>query len=103
MDNFFIKRQDVDPEVKRILKRRRKLTDEQIDKVFVYNIITINQFRDLTGLTPSNISYHSTPRHIKGDMKSNLDILFPFPDNTGQGLKFIIVNEKFIDFIRYKI
>ena len=59
-----------------------------------YNIWTMTQFSELTGLAISTIANKCRPVYKDGELITDLDFCHPFADMKGTGPKFIIRNEK---------
>jgi len=75
----------------------RDIVDE--DKVSIkdmlrYNMWTIKQFGDITGLNKSTILNKTRPIYRNGDLNTELDFCYPFSDLEGLGPKFIFRNKK---------
>ena len=82
-----------------------KRTDTPVDRVRTmmrYNVFTVTQFADLTGLAVSTITNKSRPLVNKatGDFETELDYCFPYPRKTDEGPKFIVRNEKSEQYIK---
>jgi hypothetical protein len=73
---------------------KRSLDQDLIKKCLRYNIMTVQQFSALSGLTPTTINNYTRPLIIDGEIGTKLDYCFPFPDDDGKGPKFILRNEK---------
>ena len=71
-------------------------TDEkQVRMLMRYNVWTINQFADVSGLGVSTVTNLTRPI-LEGGTKIvlKLNTCYPFPDSFGKGPKFIVRNEK---------
>lgn len=95
-----------DPEVIKKLFARLKeeskdcknpYTDEsQVRTLMRYNIWSIDQFCDVSGLKVSSVNNLARPTYSFSEKKFNskLNYCFPHPDSGGNGPKFIVRNEK---------
>jgi hypothetical protein len=73
-------------------------TERQVKALMRYNMWTVGQFCDLSGLAVSSVTNLARPNFIGNSYGDNIgtkiDVCFPFPDSGGRGLKYIIRNEK---------
>jgi len=96
----------IDQEV-RLIKRDDELTrrilsersievekEERVREMLRYNLWTITQFSDITGLAISTIANKCRPVYKNGVLMTDLDFCYPFADIQGTGPKFIVRNEK---------
>lgn len=67
---------------------------ENITEILRYNMWTIQQFTDITGLAQSTIANKCRPQYKDSDIITELDHCYPFADLNGLGPKFIVRNEK---------
>lgn len=67
---------------------------ETVVDLLRYNMWTIQQFVDVTGLSQSTISNKCRPQYKGGEIVTELDFCYPFADMVGLGPKFIVRNEK---------
>ena len=68
--------------------------EKQVKTLMRYNMWTVNQFVDVTGLSVSTIINMARPNFIGNKMGVKLDTCYPYPDSDGKGPKFIVRNEK---------
>lgn len=91
--------------VKRDIELEQKLIGKlQLDEVLVpklkkvmrYNVWTINQFSDISGLAVSTINNLTRPMFdkVSGKMTTGLDFCYPQEYFGGMGTKMIVRNEK---------
>lgn len=95
-----------DPElIKKLFARLSKETKElrnpyinesQVRVLMRYNVWTIDQFCDISGLKVSSVNNLARPTYSVGQEKltSKLNYCFPCPDSGGRGPKYIVRNEK---------
>ena len=88
-----------DPElIKKIMKSRNLAPDkeEEVAQMLRYNVFTVNQFADLSGLAVSSINNMTRPIFSKRQNKiiTQLDYCFPFRNIETVDKKFIVRNEK---------
>jgi hypothetical protein len=73
-------------------------TDEsQVKTLMRYNIWSIDQFCDVSGLKVSSVNNLARPVFSFSEerlISSKLNYCFPHPDSGGKGPKFIVRNEK---------
>jgi len=72
----------------------------QVKSLMRYNVWTIDQFCDVSGLSVSTITNMARPNFIGNKIDTKLDVCYPFPDSNGKGPKFIIRNEKSEKYIK---
>lgn len=98
-----------DPEIaKKLFARLRKekpdsYTDEkQVKALLRYNVWTIDQFCDVSGLSVSTVNNLARPTFSAKENKvcSTLNYCFPHPDSGGKGPKFVVRNEKSEKYIK---
>jgi hypothetical protein len=86
--------------IKKLCKRLKK------DEVFVrklmrYNVWTIKQFADISGLGISTITNLARPMDEgDGQIVYRLNYCFPFQDSEGRGPKYIVRDEKSEKYIK---
>ena len=95
-----------DPElIKKLFKRlkeetkdcKRPYTDEsQVKTLMRFNIWTVDQFCDVSGIPVSTVNNMARPTFSAGkqEVVTKLNYCYPYPDSGGQGLKFIVRNSK---------
>lgn len=95
-----------DPEIiKKLFLRLKEETKEtkypyteesQVRTLMRYNVWSIDQFCDVSGLKVSSVNNLARPTFSFNDNKlsSKLNYCFPHPDSGGKGTKFIVRNEK---------
>ena len=79
------------------LSKKLDLTDlykERLADILRYNVWTVSQFSDLTGLSKPTITNKMRPLYKNGSLVTELDFCYPFADLDGPGPKFIVRNEK---------
>ena len=81
--------------IKAIAKRLDRKYDE-IKEVLRYNILTVEQFCDLSELARSTVDNKTRPLMNKetGQLETELDFCYPFRGLKKMGPKFIVRNEK---------
>jgi len=84
--------------VNKIMKAR-KWGEDKLPYVFNclrYNILTLDQFSDLTGIPRSTISSLISPKvdRENGEIYTKIDSCYPFKNLRTRGQLFIIRNEK---------
>jgi hypothetical protein len=60
-----------------------------------YNVLTVVQMAELTGMAVSSITNKTRPFYKHGEILTELDVCFPFASLTEKGPKFIARNDKF--------
>lgn len=86
-----------DPELIDRIMIARDLPDSDrkaIQEMLRYNVWTITQFSELTGLAVSTIANKCRPGYKNGSLTTELDFCYPFSDLEGTGPKYIVRNEK---------
>ena len=73
---------------------KRRMTEPMVKSMMRYNVFTMNQFCQLTGLSKSTVSGKTMPRIVNGKLVFEIDSVFPFKDAEFEGPKFILRNEK---------
>lgn len=83
-------------------KRNPYTEESQVRKLMRYNIWTIDQFCDVSGLKTSSVNNLARPTYSFNEDKLNskLNYCFPHPDSGGKGPKFIVRNEKSESYIK---
>lgn len=102
-DNIECRFVKTDTEIIERISKERSMSAEKAKKYLRYNIFTMQQFSDLTGLSLSTIHNHCRPAIIFGEVGTKLDFCYPFPDSEGTGPKFILRNEKSEKYLRNDI
>lgn len=82
--------------ISRIMKARNLQDgmEDAITSILRYNVWTIQQFMEISGLAQSTISNKCRPQYKEGNIDTELDFCYPFADLEGAGPKFIVRNEK---------
>ena len=88
------------PDLISLISERTGLSTESVKSMMRYNIFTISQFAELTGLTISTIYNKIKPVLENGFYKTDLDFCFPFSTSVNEGPKFIVRNEKSEKFLK---
>jgi len=84
-----------DSELIESLAKKLELPVDKTKEMMRYNMFTVNQFAQLTGLAVSSITNKARPSiNSDGIWYTELDYCFPFSDKENEGPKFIIRNEK---------
>jgi hypothetical protein len=87
-----------DEELENIVMERLGLDESVRAKVRIilrYNMLTPKQVSDISGLSIYSITNKTRPKYDpEGNLTTELDVVYPFIDVTGQGPKFIYRNEK---------
>lgn len=79
------------------------MTEAEVENLMRYNVWTVDQFCNVSGLSVSTITNLTRPFFIKEDSDEvdvKLDICFPFSDAEGKGPKFIVRNAKSEKYIK---
>jgi hypothetical protein len=79
------------------------MTEEEVKNLMLYNVWTIDQFKDVSGLAVSTITNLTRPYFVEensDEVEVKLDICFPFSDSEGRGPKFIVRNPKSEKYIK---
>jgi hypothetical protein len=74
--------------------KRTGMSIDMVKTIMRYNVFTINQFSQLSGKAISTITNMTRPIYRAGQLVTELDFCFPFPDRDNEGPKFVIRNEK---------
>ena len=86
-----------DEELISIIMQKRGLTEEKKDSIaemLRYNILTVEQFADLTGLAVSSITNKTRPSYKDDVLITELDYCYPYSSLKKDGPKFVVRNEK---------
>ena len=83
-----------DPAVIDALAANTGIPKETIRAMMRYNIFTVSQITELTGLADSTIRNYIRPLFVDGELTTNLDFCYPFLNCNGRGPMFILRNEK---------
>jgi len=79
------------------------MTEAEVENLMRYNVWTVDQFCNVSGLSVSTITNLTRPFFIKensDEVDVKLDICFPFSDAEGKGPKFIVRNSKSEKYIK---
>jgi hypothetical protein len=68
--------------------------EQQVKTLMRYNVWTVDQFSDVSGLAVSSITNLARPQFVGDKLCVKLNVCFPFPDSDGRGPKFIVRNAK---------
>jgi hypothetical protein len=110
--NVEVARKKTDPEIiKKLFARLSKedcsgcenpYTEEaQVKTLMLYNVWTVKQFSDVSGLDVSTVTNYSRPAYVGNKIGTKIDICYPYPDSDGKGPKFIVRNAKSEQYIKY--
>ena len=83
--------------------KEKWITEEGVKAIMMYNVWTVDQFKDVSGLAVSTITNLTRPYFVgenSDDIDVKLDICFPFSDSEGRGPKFIVRNSKSEKYIK---
>lgn len=84
-----------DPQIIEKIATERGIDPEKIKKMMRYNMFTMQQFADLTGMALHSIHGLARPGFAGGKVvEPKINFCYPFPDQTGIGPKFIVRDEK---------
>jgi hypothetical protein len=83
-----------DPEIIEAIAKRQNIDTLKVKSMMRYNVFTIRQFADLSGLAVSSIINKTRPLIREGELSTDLDYCYPHQDATDSGPKFIVRNEK---------
>ena len=73
----------------------RKIAPDKAKRMLRYNIFTVLQFTDLTGLTISGVAHLMRPSFKNGKLVAPaINHCYPFADKNGSGPKFVVRDEK---------
>jgi hypothetical protein len=97
-----------DPEViKQLFARLRKekegayADEKKVKTLMRYNVWTVEQFSDVSGLAVSTITNLARPYFTDDKLLSTrLDYCYPWPNSKGKGPKFIVRNGKSEKYIK---
>ena len=83
-----------DPELTEHIAKKTGIPTEKVKEMLRYNMFTVGQFSELTGLTVSVV--HNKIRPVLKDDQYNTDLNFchPFPGTIEKGPRFIVRDEK---------
>ena len=85
-------------------RKEEYITEAEVKNLMRYNIWTVEQFKDVSGLAVSTITNLTRPFFTKGnEVDVKIDICYPFSDSDGKGPKFIVRNSKSEKYIKYDI
>ena len=73
---------------------RREISQDKVRCMMRYNMFTINQFSNLTGLSVSHVLNKTRPSVIDGKIDTELNFCYPFQDSMNEGPKFILRDKK---------
>jgi len=77
------------------------MTEAEVKALMRYNVWTVEQFKDVSGLAISTISNLTRPFFTENnEVDVKLDICYPFSDSDGKGPKFIVRNAKSEKYIK---
>jgi hypothetical protein len=79
------------------------MTEVEVRNLMRYNVWTVEQFGNVSGLSVSTITNLTRPFFIGENSDAvdvKLDICFPFSDAEGKGPKFIVRNQKSEKYIK---
>ena len=78
------------------ISKRTEIPVDKVRTMMRYNVFTVNQFADLTGLAVSTITNKTRPliNKASGKWETELDYCFLYPDKDNEGPKFVVRNEK---------
>jgi hypothetical protein len=83
-----------DPEIIDAIAKRQNIDSTKIKSMMRYNVFTIRQFADLSGLAVSSIINKTRPLERDGVLNTDLDYCYSHQDATDNGPKFIVRNSK---------
>lgn len=78
-----IEERNIDPKLRNVIRNMLR-----------YNVWTITQFSELSGLAVSTIANKCRPAYKNGKLSTDLDFCYPFADLEGTGPKYIVRNER---------
>ena len=81
------------------ISEKRGIPEDRIKSKMKYNMFTINQFADITGLSVSNILNKTRSSVINGVINTELNFCYPFSDENNEGPKFIVRDAKAEEYI----
>ena len=74
---------------------------ERVRKILLYNMLTVKQVCELTGLNITTITNKTRPKYNnERELVTDLDFCYAFIDITGNGPKFILRNQKLDQLLR---
>ena len=79
------------------------MTEAEVKNLMRYNVWTVDQFCNVSGLSVSTITNLTRPYFVgdgSDEVDVKLDICFPFSDAEGRGPKFIVRNSKSEKYIK---
>lgn len=89
-----VKFSKTDPEIIKLLVERTGMSEDTIKQMMRYNMWTIAQYSDLSGMAVSTVNFHTRPQMVSGEITFKLDVAFPFRDKDKPGPRFIVRNKK---------
>lgn len=78
----------------KVKEENPQVTMDLIKEMLRYDVWTVRQFSDLTGLAESTIANKCRPLFKNGKYVTELDFTYTHPDFKGDGWKGILRNEK---------
>ena len=75
-----------DPEIVVTLSEKREIDPSLVKEMMGYNLFTVNQFANLSGLSVSAIHNKMRPILIGDTWSTELDFCYPFRDKDGDGV-----------------
>lgn len=94
-EDIYLRKKDEEL-VSQIIERRGfpESSRDQVYKMMRYNMWTVNQFSELTGLHISSINNMLRPSYRGPKLDTALDYCYPFKAMGSDGPKFILRNDK---------
>jgi hypothetical protein len=83
-----------DPELIKVLSHKTGIDAVMVKEMLLYNVFTVSQFAQISGLAVSTITNKTRPLMIDGKYDTELDYCYLHPDKEGDGPKFIVRNKK---------
>jgi len=83
-----------DPKLIERISIKRAIPINLVYAMMRYNMFTVNQYVQLTGLPQSTVTNKSRPNLVNGEIVFELKVVYPFQDSDGVGPKFILRNKE---------
>lgn len=89
-----------EPSIIDAISKKTGIPADRVKKMMLYNILTINQFSQLSEMPISTVTNKTRPAFVGETINTELDWCFPFSDKDNEGPKFILRNEKSEKFLK---
>jgi hypothetical protein len=89
-----------DPELTEQIANKRGIDPDKVKEMLRYNIFTVGQFSELTGLTVSTVHNKIRPVLKNDQYSTDLNFCHPFAGIKEKGPRFIVRDEKAENFLK---